>query len=90
MAEKAQGCATCRHAEWERTANGRLHPSGQGRCTFMPPDTPMPRVRHERSYRGDTALTTLHQLLARHLHGGWIWRKSDDAIRPCPTWEAKP
>ncbi len=27
-------CNGCKYAEWKRTANGRLHPSGDGRCTF--------------------------------------------------------
>ena len=27
-------CLTCAYAEWEKTFNGRLHPSGDGRCGF--------------------------------------------------------
>lgn len=28
------GCLYCRFARWQRTKNGRLHPSKEGRCTF--------------------------------------------------------
>lgn len=27
-------CTNCRYAEWERTAAGKLHPSGQGFCEY--------------------------------------------------------
>lgn len=27
-------CTDCRFAEWKRTAAGRLHPSGSGKCTW--------------------------------------------------------
>lgn len=27
-------CTTCAYAEWDRTKAGRLHPSGDGRCTW--------------------------------------------------------
>jgi len=35
-----KNCTDCKHANWKRTATGRLHPSGAGRCMFpwkMPP-----------------------------------------------------
>jgi hypothetical protein len=35
-------CESCRFAKWQRTANGRRHPSGDGRCTWAPPDAPLP------------------------------------------------
>ena len=28
-------CDDCAFAKWQRTANGRLHPSKQGRCTRL-------------------------------------------------------
>ena len=28
-------CKGCKWAEWNRTASGRLHPNGGGRCTFQ-------------------------------------------------------
>lgn len=33
-------CETCRFAEWERTANGRRHPSGKGLCKTVLPAIP--------------------------------------------------
>jgi len=27
-------CKTCAYAEWKRTKDGRLHPSGDGKCTW--------------------------------------------------------
>jgi len=29
-----ENCLKCKHAEWRKTKNGRLHPSGDGRCTY--------------------------------------------------------
>lgn len=29
-----RSCIGCVHANWTKTANGRLHPSGEGRCTY--------------------------------------------------------
>lgn len=27
-------CIKCRHANWKKTAKGKLHPSGDGRCEY--------------------------------------------------------
>lgn len=27
-----KSCRNCEHAEWKRTASGKLHPSGSGKC----------------------------------------------------------
>lgn len=35
-------CTDCKHAEWSRTANGRLHPSGDGRCKYPYKIPPLP------------------------------------------------
>lgn len=29
-----KNCTDCVHADWDRTATGRLHPKGYGKCTF--------------------------------------------------------
>lgn len=29
-----KNCTHCKHAEWLRTAAGKLHPSGDGRCRY--------------------------------------------------------
>lgn len=39
-------CLTCRFANWKRTANGRLHPSGDGRCEWVMPEIVMPKSRY--------------------------------------------
>jgi len=28
-------CTGCKYADWRKTSNGRLHPSGIGRCAFL-------------------------------------------------------
>lgn len=33
-AKRKTVCDGCRFAEWEKTASGRLHPSGHGRCAY--------------------------------------------------------
>ena len=35
-----KNCTGCKYANWDRTAKGRLHPSGTGKCDYpwaMPP-----------------------------------------------------
>lgn len=29
-----KSCNGCQHAQWDRTTTGRLHPSGDGACTY--------------------------------------------------------
>lgn len=29
-----KNCTNCKHAQWNKTAAGRLHPSGDGRCGY--------------------------------------------------------
>ncbi len=29
-----KNCTDCKHALWKRTASGKLHPSGDGRCQY--------------------------------------------------------
>jgi hypothetical protein len=28
-------CTDCKHAKWARTAGGKLHPSGDGKCQYQ-------------------------------------------------------
>ena len=37
-------CLTCNLAEWHRTANGRRHPDGQGKCGWKPLHIPTAAV----------------------------------------------
>lgn len=41
-----KNCTDCRHADWQRTANGRLHPSGEGMCRFPVVLPTLPASRH--------------------------------------------
>lgn len=54
-----KNCTHCKYAEWQRTAAGKLHPSGDGKCEYpwkMPPlpqsmywigrNPPTPNGRH--------------------------------------------
>ena len=29
-----RNCTDCKYAQWEKTKTGRLHPSGNGKCTY--------------------------------------------------------
>jgi len=29
-----KNCKDCKYAEWDKTTTGRLHPSGDGKCTY--------------------------------------------------------
>lgn len=37
-----KNCTDCKHAQWDRTAAGRLHPSGAGRCGYEYKVPPLP------------------------------------------------
>lgn len=41
-----KNCTNCKHAEWGRTASGRLHPSGDGRCKYPWKMPPLPASMH--------------------------------------------
>jgi hypothetical protein len=32
-------CVGCKYADWKRTRSGKMHPSGEGRCTYMKRNT---------------------------------------------------
>ena len=36
-------CNGCKYAEWKRTDSGRLHPSGDGKCTYEWKLPPLPQ-----------------------------------------------
>jgi hypothetical protein len=85
-------CASCRHAEWDKAANGRRHPNGSGRCLFQLPDSPLPKWAVERGYgSNDAPMTRLSQLLEKKLHGRWVyWRETfRTEPTPCATWSSK-
>lgn len=37
-----KNCTYCKYAEWKLTANNRLHPSGDGQCTYPYKLPPLP------------------------------------------------
>lgn len=39
-----KSCLHCKYAKWDRTAAGKLHPSGDGRCTFPYKVPPLPQA----------------------------------------------
>lgn len=77
-------CATCRFAEWKKTANGRRHPDGTGLCAYQFPDGPLPRWVN---LRARLPLVTVCEAL-NHLGGGrWIYRRDyrHTVAVPCAT-----
>jgi hypothetical protein len=80
-------CESCRFAEWQRTTNGRRHPSGDGKCTFPFPDGPLP-VYVVGSYAGIRKGDTVREVLERACGGRYISRHlkwlADDV---CPCYE---
>ena len=41
-----KNCTQCVHADWQRTAQGRMHPSGDGRCTKEVKLPPLPASKY--------------------------------------------
>jgi hypothetical protein len=36
----------CQHAQWNKTKNGKLHPNGNGHCTYPYKIPPLPASMH--------------------------------------------
>ena len=70
-----KSCIGCVHAEWNKTANGRLHPSGDGRCKYPYVLPPLPASMYWISFE-------------RTPSGGWISRK--EKAQDCAYREVKP
>lgn len=39
-----KNCTQCKHADWQRTAAGKLHPSGDGWCRYPYKVPPLPQA----------------------------------------------
>jgi len=65
-------CLECKYANWKRTTNGRLHPSGDGMCTY---EVTMPKLPKAKSFFYRPAL-----------FGGDINRKNQVYV-DCPCFE---
>ncbi len=62
-----KNCTHCKHAEWDRTAAGKLHPSGDGKCGM------------KSLYKLPPLPASVHWFLNEPptLHGGQINRKRE-------------
>lgn len=60
-------CMGCKFAQWDRTAAGKLHPSGQGRCGYKYKLPPLPGAFYWATYSGGEPRP----------HGGFINRRKD-------------
>ena len=69
-------CLECKFANWQRTSAGRLHPSGDGRCTREYPPVRLPISMY---FIGSSAPRP---------SGGYINRK--DEWRQCPQFQPRP
>jgi hypothetical protein len=78
MADMTNVCTTCRFASWDKTASGRLHPSGDGRCTWEVPSINLPIAFY---FVGSVDRHNIPQP-----SGGSINRKR---LKPCPAWNLK-
>jgi hypothetical protein len=88
MSDVLSKCATCRHASWRQTANGRRHPDGSGECQYEVPDMVLPKWAHQWSWSHKEQLMTVRGLVSKHSVGRHIWYR-ESRLQECPTWEAK-
>lgn len=75
-------CLTCGMVNWNKTANGRVHPNGQGRCAWTPPYIPTPAAWNWGVGFGESK---------RQPRAGWshIERKPRTPITECETYGVK-
>lgn len=66
-----ESCKNCKHAKWDRTEAGDLHPSGDGRCSWQMPVILVPKAFHP-----------MDQIQP---DGGHISRKTPET--DCPCWD---
>lgn len=71
-----ESCLNCKHAAWEKTKDGRLHPRGDGLCTFQLVIPSIPKA--------------CYFLFGREpvLGGRWI-NRNEKVYSDCPCWEGK-
>ena len=75
-----KNCTDCVHAEWKRTAGGKLHPSGDGKCTKTIVLPPLPS-----SFRWGYGYTWNEKPVPK---GGDINRR-EELREHCPCWARK-
>lgn len=59
-----KNCTNCKYARWERTNSGRLHPSGDGRCSYTYKIPELPQAYY-------------FPFGEMHLSGGYINRRQE-------------
>lgn len=72
-------CLTCKLAEWDKTANGRLHPNKNGRCKWEFPLIVLPVAFY---YIGGSKGSVPSP------NGGRISR-DERYLKDCPAWAPK-
>jgi hypothetical protein len=61
--DNMKNCTKCKYAEWNKTKTGRLHPSGDGSCTYQ--------------YKIPKLPESMHWITKPRPYGGWINRNSE-------------
>lgn len=69
----ARSCLNCAFASWSRTKTGRLHPAGDGRCTWKMPEITLPKSMYWLFNEPNPC-------------GGYIERSSPHT--DCPAWRS--
>jgi len=70
-----KNCKGCKFAEWKKTDAGKLHPSGDGKCTYEYKLPPLPACK-----------AWIHAIHPYNKHG-WINRKTEFQDH-CPYYGA--
>ena len=65
-------CCSCVFARWDKTANGRLHPSGHGMCSW--------ETRIALPYSAPLVLPFMMPVFEIARTGGSIYRKSSEPV----------
>ncbi len=65
-------CNGCKYAEWNKTAAGRLHPSGDGKCCYEYKVPPLPAA--------------LYWLGGEPRPSGWLINRREEHKDHCPYW----
>lgn len=74
MIEEVQKCVDCEFASWKKTAAGRLHPNGEGICTYVVEFPMLPRAQ---------CYTLKPSVSYRYIN------RKDTPVKPCPVFVAK-
>ncbi len=70
-------CLGCKFAKWKQTKCGRLHPSGDGRCTWTMPEIVLPISMYFFGAGSNSPRPS----------GGWISRHETPKHPTCPQFQ---